>query len=219
MILFDLNLCSFFFFDFFLVTVLLASFHESSYSGGVRPFGQVSSIREFGLVFLLTEDEISFAVSHFCSINFSFENYLLPTTHYFISNFNYLPYRCNCVLYTTECPLSMKPNEAITVPFHIFSIPSLFTPFRNLFINVWEVVMTKGKREELNLCLSYSEKQNALQSLYWQSVPGTFSVFQKLFNFSYVSSFVVGRIKIIVPFPNHHYWKKYIWQHCYKIKS
>lgn len=127
--------------------MLLSSFHENSYRGGVCPFSQVSFAREFAFVFLPTEDAISFAVSQFCSINFSFENYLLSSPHYFISNFISLSYSCNFVLYTAEYPLSMKSNEEISLCFQIFNVSSLFMPFRNLFINVWEVVMTKGERE------------------------------------------------------------------------
>jgi len=65
LLLLDLDLCSFSLSDSFLVTALLASFHANSYGGKVHPFGRVPSVREFRVVFSLTEDAISLAVSHF----------------------------------------------------------------------------------------------------------------------------------------------------------
>lgn len=64
LLLINVDLCSFSFSNYFLVTVLLGSFHANSYDGEVYPVGQVSSVREFG-VFLQTEDAICLVVSHF----------------------------------------------------------------------------------------------------------------------------------------------------------
>lgn len=41
----------------------------------------------------------------------------------------------------------VKSNEVITLSFSIFYVSSLFNSFMNLFIYVWEAVMTKGERE------------------------------------------------------------------------
>lgn len=50
------------------------------------------------------------------SLNFSSENNLLTTTHYFTSNLIYLSRSWNSVLCTTECPLRSSPMEQLLCP-------------------------------------------------------------------------------------------------------
>lgn len=110
--LLDLDLWPFIFSDSFLVTLLLASFDAKRYSGELHPVGQVSSVRVWGC--FLTDRRCNFSCClPLPSLKFSFENHLLTTTHYFISNFIYLPHSWNSVPCTTECPLGSSPKKQL----------------------------------------------------------------------------------------------------------
>lgn len=97
---------------FFFFTLLLAIFDAKSYSGELHPVGQVSSVRVWGC--FLTDRRCNFSCClPLPSLKFSFENHLLTTTHYFISNFICLPHSWNSVPCTTECPLGSSPKKQL----------------------------------------------------------------------------------------------------------
>lgn len=114
-LLLDLYLCSISCSDSFFLTVLLTSFHANSHAGNVHPVGQVSSVRVWAC--LLTVCWCNFCCYHkLPSLKFSFEMYLLITTHYPISNFIYLSHSWKSALCTTECSLGSSPMKKFLCP-------------------------------------------------------------------------------------------------------